>query len=66
MRELEARLDPGRFIRIHRSALVNLARIRELEPHFHGEYVVVMQDGARLRLSRGRRGRLHRLLGMTG
>jgi two-component system, LytTR family, response regulator len=64
MRELEARLDPGRFFRIHRSALVNVARIRELEPHFHGEYVVVMQDGARLRLSRGRRGRLHRLLGM--
>ncbi|HEU5041935.1 MAG TPA: LytTR family transcriptional regulator DNA-binding domain-containing protein [Gemmatimonadales bacterium] len=66
MRELEARLDPARFVRIHRSALVNLARIRELEPHFHGEYVVVMQDGARLRLSRGRRDHLHRLLGMTG
>ena len=66
LRELEARLDPARFVRIHRSALVNLARVRELEPHFHGEYVVVMQDGARLRLSRGRRDRLHRLLGMTG
>lgn len=66
MRELEARLDPRRFVRIHRSAVVNLARIRQLEPHFHGEYVVVMQDGARLRLSRGRRSRLHRILGMTG
>ena len=65
MRELESRLDPARFFRIHRSALVNVGRIRELEPHFHGEYVVVMQDGARLRLSRGRRDRLHRLLGMT-
>ena len=66
MRDLEARLDPARFVRIHSSALVNLTRIRELEPHFHGEYVVVMQDGARLRLSRGRRDGLHRLLGMTG
>ena len=66
LRELEARLDPARFFRIHRSALVNVARIRELEPHFHGEYVVVLQDGARLRLSRGRRDRLHRLLGMAG
>jgi two-component system, LytTR family, response regulator len=64
LRELEARLDPARFFRIHRSALVNVARIRELEPHFHGEYVVVMQDGARLRLSRGRRDGLHRLLDM--
>ena len=65
LRELEARLDPTRFFRIHRSALVNVARIRELEPHFHGEYVVVMQDGARLRLSRGRRDGLRRLLGMS-
>ena len=65
MREIEARLDPARFFRIHRSALVNVGRIRELEPHFHGEYVVVMGDGTRLRLSRGRRDRLHRLLGMT-
>ena len=64
LRDLEARLDPARFFRVHRSALVNLARIRELQPHFHGEYVVLMQDGARLRLSRGRRDALHRLLGM--
>jgi two-component system, LytTR family, response regulator len=65
LRELEARLDPTRFFRIHRSALVNVSRIRELQPHFHGEYVVVMPDGARLRLSRGRRERLHRVLGMA-
>jgi two-component system, LytTR family, response regulator len=66
LRDIEARLDPARFFRIHRSALVNMSRIRELEPHFHGQYIVVMQDGARLRMSRGRRERLHRLLGMTG
>ncbi len=64
LRDLAARLDPKRFFRLHRSAVVNLARIRELEPHFHGEYVVVMQDGARLRMSRGRRDELHRRLGL--
>lgn len=66
LRELEARLDPRRFFRVHRSALVNLSRIKELEPHFHGEYVVVMEDGARLRLSRGRREQLHGVLGLAG
>jgi two-component system LytT family response regulator len=66
LRDLEARLDPARFVRIHRSALDNIARIKELQPRFHGECVVLMQDGARLRLSRGRRDRVHRLLGMEG
>jgi two-component system LytT family response regulator len=64
--ELEARLDPRRFVRVHRSAIVNLARIKELQPRFHGDGVVVMQDGSRLRVSRGRRDRLHELLGLTG
>jgi two-component system, LytTR family, response regulator len=63
--ELEARLDPRRFLRVHRSAIVNLARVKELQPHFHGDSVVVMQDGSRIRVSRGRRDRLHRLLGVT-
>jgi two-component system LytT family response regulator len=66
LRELESRLDPRRFFRVHRSALVNLSRIRELQPHFHGEYVVVMEDGARLRLSRGRREHLHDAIGLAG
>jgi two-component system LytT family response regulator len=65
LRELEARLDPDRFVRIHRSAIVNLARVRELQAHFHGDGVVVMQDGSRLRVSRARRARLHRLLGLA-
>ena len=64
--ELEARLDPRRFCRVHRSAIVNLARIKELQPHFHGDSVVVMHDGSSLRVSRGRREHLHRLLGVTG
>jgi two-component system, LytTR family, response regulator len=62
---LETRLDPRRFFRVHRSAIVNLARIKELQPHFHGDGIVVMHDGSRLRVSRGRRERLHRLLGIV-
>jgi two-component system LytT family response regulator len=65
MRELESRLDPRRFFRVHRSAIVNVSRIRELQPYFHGEFVLVMQDGARLKLSRGRREQLTTLLGLS-
>jgi two-component system LytT family response regulator len=57
---LESRLDPARFARIHRSTLVNLDRVRELTPWSHGDYVVVLDDGSRSRLSRRYR---HRLLG---
>ena len=45
-------LDPGQFARIHRSTIVNLSRIAQLEPLFHGEYSVVLQDGTRLVCSR--------------
>ncbi len=58
MAALEAALDPARFVRIHRSAIVNLERVRELHPLFHGEYVVVLRSGERLTLSRGYRDRL--------
>ena len=61
--ELEQRLDPRRFFRIHRSTIVNLGSVKELQPLFHGEYVVIMRDGAELRLSRARRDRLQQLLG---
>jgi two-component system LytT family response regulator len=63
MAELERRLDPSRFVRIHRSTIVNVARIREMRPTFHGEYTVVLHDGVRLKLSRGYRDRLQSLLG---
>ena len=53
MARLEARLDPKRFVRIHRSTIVNLDRVRKLSPSFVGEYVVVLQDGTKLKLSRG-------------
>ncbi len=53
MARLEARLDPKRFVRIHRSTIVNLDRVRKLSPSFVGEYAVVLQDGTKLKLSRG-------------
>lgn len=53
MARLEARLDPKRFVRIHRSTMVNLDRVRKLSPTFNGEYTVVLHDGMKLRLSRG-------------
>jgi len=55
MHDLEAQLDPRRFVRIHRSIIVNLERIRELHPHFNGDYIVVLEDGRQLKLSRSRR-----------
>jgi two-component system, LytTR family, response regulator len=51
--ELEERLDPSRFARIHRSTIVNLDRVREIRPFVAGSYTVVLEDGTRLRLSRG-------------
>jgi two-component system LytT family response regulator len=52
MKNMEAKLDPKTFVRIHRSAIVNIDRIKELEPWFHGEYIVIMRDGTRLTASR--------------
>ena len=62
---LEAELDPARFVRVHRGAMVNLARIRELH-HGAGELVVILHSGARLPVSRRRRDALERLLGSPG
>jgi two-component system, LytTR family, response regulator len=49
---LEERLDPRRFRRIHRSAIVNLDRVKELQPWFHGEHRLLLKDGTELRVSR--------------
>jgi two-component system LytT family response regulator len=65
MSALEGRLDADRFVRIHRSALVNLDRVRELQPWFHGDYKVILRDGTELTLSRGYRPKLQELLGNT-
>jgi two-component system LytT family response regulator len=63
MNNLEARLDPDRFWRIHRSTIVNVERIRELQPLFHGDYVVILRDGTELPLSRTYRRNLPGLFG---
>ncbi len=60
---LEKRLDPARFVRIHRSAIVPLDRIAALESDRSGEYRVVLDDGTRLKLSRSYREKLERRLG---
>jgi two-component system LytT family response regulator len=62
MARLEARLDGKRFIRIHRSTIVNVDRVRKLSPSFAGEYAVVLADGTKLRLSRGYHDRVAALL----
>jgi two-component system, LytTR family, response regulator len=59
---LEARLDPRAFVRVHRSTIVRVDRVTELQPWSHGDYVVVLQSGARVRLSRRYRDRLERFL----
>jgi two-component system, LytTR family, response regulator len=63
MQTVEGKLDPRRFVRIHRSAIVNIRKIRELQPWFHGEYKVLLHDGTSLTLSRSFRDRLPVLMG---
>jgi len=64
--DFEARLDPGRFVRIHRSAIVNLDSIREMRPWPTGEYVVTLKDGKELTLSRSYRSCVARLISSDG
>jgi two-component system, LytTR family, response regulator len=63
MNALEARLNPDIFYRVHRSHIVNIERVRELQPWFNGEYVVFLKDGTRLTLSRGYREKLQEKMG---
>ncbi len=62
---LEGRLDPERFLRIHRTTVVNVERLRELQPWFSGEFIAILHDGTRLKVSRGYRDRVARWLGRT-
>jgi two-component system LytT family response regulator len=59
---LEAKLDSDRFVRIHRSFIVNTSRIRELQPCDSGEYIAVLKDGKELSCSRGCRAQLQKLI----
>jgi two-component system LytT family response regulator len=63
MKALEGRLDPERFVRIHRSAIVNIERVAQIEPYLHGEYVVTLRDGTKLTSSRAHSANLRALLG---
>ena len=62
MNELERRLAPERFFRVHRSAIINLERVREIRSLQHGDREIVLQDNTALRLSRARREEFERLL----
>jgi two-component system LytT family response regulator len=63
MNAVEAQLDPGTFFRIHRSHIINIERVKELQPWFNGEYVVFLKNGTRLTLSRGYREKLQERIG---
>ena len=59
---LESQLPPGKFMRISRSALVNLDRVKELQPLFYGDYAVILEGGSRLNMSRNYRDRVESML----
>ncbi|MGB0522975.1 MAG: LytR/AlgR family response regulator transcription factor [Flammeovirgaceae bacterium] len=64
MNTLETQLDPKLFFRIHRSSIVNLNRIQELQPYFKGDYMVILQDGTQLKLTRTRKEAFQRAFGI--
>ncbi len=63
MNSVETKLNPKKFVRIHRSTIVAIDRIKELHPWFHGEYAVILRSGMQLTMSRGYREKLHSILG---
>ncbi|MFL6299438.1 MAG: LytR/AlgR family response regulator transcription factor [Terriglobales bacterium] len=62
MQQMEALLDSKRFLRVHRSTIVNLEFVKQLEPMYSGDYKIVLRDGTELASSRGYRNRLRPLL----
>jgi two-component system LytT family response regulator len=62
IKSLESRLDPAKFVRVHRSVIINVDKLRKLQPYFHGEYVITLQDGTTLNSSRSYSDRLRTLL----
>jgi two-component system LytT family response regulator len=65
LRDITVRLGAARFVRIHRSAVVRLAAVRELQPWFHGDYIAILHSGAKLRMSRSYRDVVAALLGRS-
>jgi two-component system LytT family response regulator len=62
LKSVAARLDPGKFVRVHRSAIVNVDCVASFEPHVHGQYVLTMKDGSRIISSRTHSPKLRELL----
>ena len=65
LNDLAAKLDPIRFVRVHRSAIVNIESILHLEPISHGEFEVILKDGSRPKISRTYRSQLEKRLGQS-
>ncbi len=63
LNDLAEKLDPRRFVRVHRSALINIESVVQLEPISHGEFEAVLKNGSRTRVSRTYRGQLEKRLG---
>ena len=61
--QMKTQLDPKLFVQIHRSAIVNIERIKELQPMFNGEYNLLLENGAEVPLSRNYKSKLFDLLG---
>lgn len=63
MKDFEAHLDPGKFVRIHKSSIVNVERVERIQPLFHGDARIILQNGAQLTVSRRYRSKLNELFG---
>ena len=63
LHQLEAKLSPQEFVRIHRSTIVNIDRIKEMHPLFNGDQTIVMKSGKKLTMTRNYRDKLKTLLG---
>jgi two-component system LytT family response regulator len=62
---VEAKLDPARFVRIHRSTIVRIDRVQEVEPLFQGEYVIILRSGVKLTSARSYRSKLREVLNLS-
>jgi two-component system LytT family response regulator len=62
--DMESRLPPQRFLRVHRGAIVNVDRMRELQPSTHGDFKILLRDGATVPMSRRFRSQVQERLGV--